>query len=141
MMNTGWRQVYITVNSDEDGPFEIFCNMGKAGGCAASQTEALARWHRLAFRCGISAEHVIKQLRGISCHMPHGSREAQDPIPARMRFAKAWSAASTRKARNCRSTSTGRALATAGACPDCGGTLHHEEGCIKCHDCGYSQCD
>jgi ribonucleoside-diphosphate reductase alpha chain len=27
-----------------------------------------------------------------------------------------------------------------GMCPDCGGTLRHEEGCVKCHGCGYSKC-
>ena len=27
-----------------------------------------------------------------------------------------------------------------GVCPDCGGTLRHEEGCVKCHACGYSKC-
>jgi succinyl-CoA synthetase alpha subunit len=27
-----------------------------------------------------------------------------------------------------------------GVCPDCGGALRHEEGCIKCHACGFSKC-
>ena len=28
-----------------------------------------------------------------------------------------------------------------GSCPDCGaGQLSYEEGCVKCHVCGYSQC-
>ncbi|MFA5198748.1 MAG: hypothetical protein WC066_05880, partial [Candidatus Omnitrophota bacterium] len=27
-----------------------------------------------------------------------------------------------------------------GMCPDCGGALRHEEGCVKCHGCGYSKC-
>ena len=28
-----------------------------------------------------------------------------------------------------------------GACPDCGaGQLAYEEGCVKCHMCGYSEC-
>ncbi len=28
----------------------------------------------------------------------------------------------------------------ASLCPDCSGTLAHEEGCQKCHNCGYSKC-
>ena len=28
-----------------------------------------------------------------------------------------------------------------GACPECGGALNAESGCVTCHDCGYSQCD
>jgi hypothetical protein len=27
-----------------------------------------------------------------------------------------------------------------GVCPDCGGALRHEEGCMKCHACGFSKC-
>jgi len=27
-----------------------------------------------------------------------------------------------------------------GVCPDCGGALRHEEGCVKCHACGFSKC-
>ena len=28
-----------------------------------------------------------------------------------------------------------------GSCPDCGaGQLSYEEGCVKCHVCGYSKC-
>jgi ribonucleoside-diphosphate reductase alpha chain len=28
-----------------------------------------------------------------------------------------------------------------GSCPECGtGSLAYEEGCVKCHVCGYSEC-
>ena len=27
-----------------------------------------------------------------------------------------------------------------GVCPDCGGALRHEEGCVKCQACGFSKC-
>ena len=27
-----------------------------------------------------------------------------------------------------------------GVCSDCGGVLRHEEGCVKCHSCGFSKC-
>ena len=26
------------------------------------------------------------------------------------------------------------------ACPDCGSGLVHEEGCVICHGCGFSEC-
>ena len=32
------------------------------------------------------------------------------------------------------------AILNAGMCPDCQSTLAHEEGCVKCHACGFSQC-
>ncbi|MGA1847277.1 hypothetical protein [Deferribacter abyssi] len=28
----------------------------------------------------------------------------------------------------------------AGSCPECGSSLVFEEGCKKCHSCGYSAC-
>jgi hypothetical protein len=27
-----------------------------------------------------------------------------------------------------------------GACPDCGSQLAFEEGCVKCHSCGFTEC-
>ena len=27
-----------------------------------------------------------------------------------------------------------------GVCPDCGGVVRHEEGCVKCSACGYTKC-
>ena len=27
-----------------------------------------------------------------------------------------------------------------GACPDCGGAIEHEGGCMVCRACGYSKC-
>ena len=70
-IRTGCGNLYVTVNEDEDGNlFEIFNQIGKAGGCAASQSEAIGRLVSLAFRSGVEPEIVIRQLKGISCHMP-----------------------------------------------------------------------
>ena len=27
-----------------------------------------------------------------------------------------------------------------GACPDCGGTVEHADGCVVCRGCGYTEC-
>jgi ribonucleoside-diphosphate reductase alpha chain len=70
---TGCGDLFVTLNDDEDGnPFEAFATLGKAGGCAAAQTEAIGRLISLALRSGLSAEKVQRQLRGITCHRPFG---------------------------------------------------------------------
>ncbi len=65
---TGCGNLYVTLNKVDGVPFETFADMGKAGGCAASQTEAIGRLISMAFRHGIGPEEVVKQLGGLSCH-------------------------------------------------------------------------
>lgn len=141
MMTTGCGKLYITINQDESGPFEIFGAMGKAGGCAASQTEAVARLISLAFRSGISPEHVIKQLKGISCHMPAWEKGGGKILSCADAFAKAIERVLIPKERQLEIDFNGQSFGHAGACPECGGVLYAEEGCHVCHDCGYSQCE
>ncbi|MDP2689447.1 MAG: vitamin B12-dependent ribonucleotide reductase, partial [Deltaproteobacteria bacterium] len=72
-IKTGCGNLYVTINEDEEGrPFEIFTQIGKAGGCVASQCEAMGRMTSLALRSGIEAQEIVQQMRGISCHLPVG---------------------------------------------------------------------
>jgi ribonucleoside-diphosphate reductase alpha chain len=60
--------LYVTVNEDEQGrPFEVFATLGKAGGAAMADVEAIGRLISLALRSGIPMAEVYKQMRGISC--------------------------------------------------------------------------
>lgn len=72
-IKTGCGPIYIIINDDEEGnPFELFAQIGKAGGCAASQTQAIGRMVSLAWRSGISVKDVVMQLIGIGCYLPYG---------------------------------------------------------------------
>ena len=135
-MQTGCGPLYVTINEDKSGLFELFTTMGKAGGCAASQCEAIGRMVSLAWRSGVQARQVIKQLLGISCHAPSGFGEN-----------KVLSCAdAVAKAIQSHMMSSGTAIEVAktaidrGACPECGGVVEHEGGCAVCRVCGYSEC-
>ncbi len=158
-IRTGCGNLYVTVNEDEDGKlFEIFNQIGKAGGCAASQSEAIGRLVSLAFRSGVEPEEVVRQLKGISCHTPVWYREGKilscaDAVakaiewhlkekPERPRSeAEAVAKIRALLPEGKQLDSRGRSLPIflRGACPECGGPLIFEEGCVKCL-CGYSDC-
>jgi ribonucleoside-diphosphate reductase alpha chain len=59
--------MFATITEDDKGqPFEMFINLGKAGGAAMADAEALGRLISLALRSGIPLTEVHRQLRGIS---------------------------------------------------------------------------
>lgn len=64
-MTTAYGNLYVTINEDEQGPFEVFAQMGKAGGFFSAQTEAITRMISLALRSNIAIEEVVEQLKGI----------------------------------------------------------------------------
>jgi len=141
VVRTGCGKLYVTINEDEQGPFELFAQMGKAGGCAASQSEGLARLISLAFRSGIAPQEVIRQLKGISCHMPAWEPGGERILSCPDAIAKAIEECITPAGEQLAIDFNGSSFGHAGACPECGGMLVHEGGCNVCRDCGYSQCD
>ena len=72
-METGCGPLYVTINEDSNGRMiELFTTMGKAGGCAAAQVEAIGRLVSVSMRSGADPADLMKQLSGISCHSPAG---------------------------------------------------------------------
>ncbi len=63
--NTPYGHLFVTVNEDEHGPFEVFAVLGKSGGFFAAQSEAICRLISLGLRSGVPVEQVIKQIKGI----------------------------------------------------------------------------
>lgn len=75
-MNTSYGNLYITINDDTNGnPFEVFANIGKAGGFFAAKSEAICRLVSLALRAGIEPAEVINQIKGIRGPMPSWSKK------------------------------------------------------------------
>jgi ribonucleoside-diphosphate reductase alpha chain len=142
---TGCGSLYVTINEDDAGPREVFANMGKAGGCSSASTEALGRMISLAFRYGAPPDKIAKQLKGIRCHVPLGFGPNQVlSCPDAIGKALAEKYADP-EALPVVETDQGRQLEmpiayAQGACPDCGGAIEHEGGCMVCRSCGFSRC-
>ncbi len=133
-MQTGCGPLYVTINEDNAGVFELFTTMGKAGGCAASQCEAIGRLVSLAWRSGVQARQAVKQMIGITCHKPSGFGENRVTS-----CADAVAKAIQMHMLDHEEPALKHA-GSGGACPDCGGPVEHEGGCCVCHVCGYSEC-
>ena len=67
---TGCGNMYVKLNWNNDKLFEIFATLGKAGGCATCQSEAITRCLTIGLGYGVPIEVFVKHLSGISCPYP-----------------------------------------------------------------------
>ncbi|MCI0496974.1 MAG: vitamin B12-dependent ribonucleotide reductase [Thermoplasmata archaeon] len=140
-VNSGCGNLYVTINEDEHGLCEVFATMGKSGGCAAAQTEAIARLVSLALRSGIDEESLVKQLRTIRCPKPFlgaGGMVYSCPdalAQALEEYLKEYKGIRVKR------TDLLEDNGTSPECPDCSSLLVFQEGCLKCAGCGWSQCE
>ncbi len=175
-IETGYGSLYVTINEDERGLFEVFAQIGRGGGYTASFTEAVARLASLCLRSGIDVEEVVEQLEGIrspKIAWDHGDRiysvpdamatalnrqlsgEFRKSIQARVdTFAEGPGTGAnsesvpvktdTELEKEHRSEDESvREMVSSGMspeCPDCSAMLVFKEGCVKCDQCGYSEC-
>jgi ribonucleoside-diphosphate reductase alpha chain len=59
--------MFVNITEDDRGqPFEVFLTLGKAGGSAMADAEAMGRLISMALRSGIPLMELHRQLRGIS---------------------------------------------------------------------------
>jgi ribonucleoside-diphosphate reductase alpha chain len=157
-MKTGEGYLYVTINEDESGLCEVFTTIGKAGGNAAAQSEAISRLISLALRSGIEPREIVKQLKGISGPTPvwdgQGGQilstpdaigkviehyiENQDHI----RTQRGNSAPAPAVAKPAQAAHGGDRAPQGSSvtCPECGSNVEHMSGCVVCYNCGWSKC-
>ncbi len=154
-INTPVGEAFITVNRDNmDQPFEVFVTIGKAGMHTAADAEAIGRLISLAFRVSRPnskeiAQKIVNQLQGIG-----GSSQVGFGKDRVMSLADAVSKALSEdialngggselvplNLEESGQISLPHVVPT-DLCPQCGlATFVFEEGCKKCHSCGYSMC-
>jgi ribonucleoside-diphosphate reductase alpha chain len=162
--------MFVHISEDDRGqPFDVFLNLGKAGGSAMADAEALGRLVSLALRSGIPLMEIHRQLRGISSDRAVGlgpNKVLSMPDAVGIALEQWWrdkqgvqqdllasgpTAAAPAPVQRAEVTSGGESLeldlngyasneAFMGTCPDCGSQLEFAEGCVKCHVCGFSEC-
>lgn len=132
------RKVYITINEDEYGLCEVFLQMGKSGGCTASQSEAVGRLISLALRSGIDVGAVIKELKGIRCPSPawHNGNVTLSCADAIAKTIERHIGVNGGKMVQMSDWT----MDLSPECPECGAIVQFKEGCVVCASCGYSQC-
>jgi len=142
-VKTGCGSLYVTINEDEQGLCEVFARMGKSGGCASSQLDAVSRVISAALRAGVKPESVIKQLRGNRCSAPlwvDGGMVLSCPDAIGIALERYLEYKQTGEASDTVTKWSSTLDNMVGACPDCGSTVEHEGGCIVCRFCGFSRC-
>lgn len=141
---TGEGKLYAAVTLDDDRPIEVFCTLGKAGGCSGAYMESIGRLCSLALRHGAQISEIVHQLRGVTCHKPCGYGEnkvhscpdalAQILQNVDKKTKIEYNGVSHEEAEGSRNVESA-------ACPDCGApSIEQVEGCQKCRLCGWSTC-
>ena len=164
-MRTGEGQLYITINQDDNGLCEVFTTIGKAGGNAAAQSEAISRLISLALRSGIDPNAIVKQLKGISGPNPtwedgrlilstpdaigkalddylredNNSGQSLDNNPESKK--SPITMATSEEVNDLNEQVTDFTFKNISTCPDCGSSVMHEAGCVTCPGCGFSKCE
>lgn len=149
---TGCGSLYVTINEDSEGIAEVFVQLGKSGGCAASQTEAIGRLLSVSLRSWINPEVLIKQLKGIRC--PSVGFDSGEIITSCAdgvaKVLDKWLKGEYKKIKfevegiKPLTEFTGeeemKTKMVGGVCPECGNVLEYGEGCATCRFCGFTKC-
>ena len=133
------------------------------GGCDSANIDAISRLISLALRSGVDPDQIVEQLKGITCDpVWDGGTLVRSPADAvslalsrhlgeerqpALREARAeyrstvqmglFPSAGGRPARP--NGNVNPAMASGARCPQCSGYLVHQEGCLRCLDCGHTK--
>ena len=154
-IRTGEGTLYITINEDENGLCEVFTTIGKAGGNAAAQSEAISRLISLSLRSGLDPHAIVRQLKGISgpnptwedgrliLSTPDAIGKALDDYLSEKKEHPSENG-TTSNIDKPRITLAQEQLDDKGMmiCTECHNhSVVNEGGCLTCRECGWSKCD
>ena len=165
-LTTGCGSLHICAYFDEDGNLKnTYLSKGSAGGCNNFMI-GLSRMISLSARNGVGIEDIVDQLNSCGTCPSYAVRRATKrdtsigsccPVAIGNALMDMWR--EVNEINNTVKESNKIAVPTydkhgnpdggfvrivsdsgAGICPECGGELKHEMGCVTCMSCGYSKC-
>ena len=142
---TGFGEnLYVTVNEDANGDIrEVFANISRVGSDLAADAEGHGILASTFLQSARRPDpHVlVRRLAGIAgSSLPGPQPGAAKSIPDGIALALRQHLES-KEEEDFDSLTRRQDLRVPGRCPICrSGNLRHQEGCLTCDDCGYSEC-
>lgn len=143
-LTTGCGSLHVCAFFDEDGNLvNTYLSKGSTGGCANYMT-GLSRMISLAARSGVDIHAIVDQLNSTGVCPSYAVRKAtKGDVSLGSCCAMAVGIALLDMHNEVKGVSGNEPVVetTGGAtCPECGGKIQHEGGCVQCPTCGWSKC-
>lgn len=128
-VKTGNGTLFLTVNIEDNKPYELFAQIGKSGWSTMADTEAIGRLVSLAMQAGVSTEEIAKQLIGIGGDSPvyHEGKLVKSIPDAIGEFLNKYLV-------------DGKIKLGGKKCSECNSDMINQGGCYVCTNCGNSKC-
>ena len=170
-LKTGCGSLYLFVGLDEDKGkiYDVFTNTDGVGGCPIN-TQAVSRLISACMRGGVPIEYIVEQLnksgtcpsfqfqRGKGEKLSNG-KSCPSAIGCVLRdILKELKDLENEDEANMQTETSNEVkveyikmveepskeiknIANGDGCPECGGEIRHEGGCLTCPNCGWSKCN
>lgn len=165
-LTTGCGSLHICAYFDQNGNLRnTYLSKGSSGGCNNFMI-GLSRMISLAARNGVSIHDIVDQLKSCGTCPSYAVRRATQhdvspgsccPVAIGNALMEMWEKFNRTKMQQINSQDCTKKQRTnspnytkmqfdeppkgADQCPECGGELKHEMGCVTCTSCGYSKCN
>lgn len=145
-LTTGCGSLHICAYFDKNGNLKnTYLSKGSTGGCNNFMI-GLSRMISLAARNGVDIREIVDQLNSCGTCPSYAVRRATQhdvspgsccPVAIAHGLMEMWKKINN----NGVEIAKPETVEDREKCPECGGTLKHEMGCVTCTSCGYSKCN
>lgn len=141
-LTTGCGTLHVCAYFNQNGELQnTYLSKGSTGGCNNFMI-GLSRMISLSARNGIGVHDIVDQLNSCGTCPSYAVRRATKkdvsdgsccPVAIGKALIDMWNEVNSVE-------TTPVEVQSTDTCPECGGILRHEMGCVTCTNCGYSKC-